>query len=243
MTIPKRQKSVYLYAIIIIVVAGTVIFLIYTGIISAKEVSIAFLASLGTFLGALFAFRLNENKETIKKLSGQRASLNRALFVLARQRNAVNTFGKYLVPFKSEIERAINLPAHKPPQYIDLKHNFEDLEFLLQIDQINLLMRLTVEQERFHQAFESLRIRNEFYVDELLPELSKHKFQGKNVTDNQLLDALGERILGTAINYADGLYFHIDECTQSIPAMHAELFAVAKELFPNEKFISFKAEA
>lgn len=243
MPLPKRPRSVFLYAAVVLVVAITVIWSIYVDFISGKEISTAFLASLGTFLGALFAFRLNENKEYLKQQGEQRASLNRALFVLARQRNAIKSYSKYLVPFKSEIERAFNLPAHKPPQYIDLKHKFEDLEFLLQTGQANLLMRLTIEQERFHQTFESLRIRNEFYVGEVLPELVKHEFNSKNVTDERLLDALGERIFRTSINYANTLYFHVEESAKSIPSMHTEVLMIAKTLFPNDKFITFDAEA
>jgi hypothetical protein len=238
----RRQRIQLLYAAILFVVAGIVIWSIATDIITEKEVSVAFLASLGTFLGALFAFRLNESKETSKKLSEQRAALNRALFVLARQRNAVKSFTKYLQPFNSDIERALMLPAHKPPRYEDLRQDFEAIEFLLESGKANVLMRIAIEDERFHQTFESIRIRNDFYVAEVQPELARHGFQG-NVTEKQLLEALGERIFGTAINYSNGLYFHVAESMKSIPSMHAEVLAIAKELFPNDMFLSFEAEA
>ncbi|MFZ2161680.1 MAG: hypothetical protein WAW02_05635 [Sideroxyarcus sp.] len=243
MSPPRRQTIQFLYATIIFVVAGVVIWSITTGIVTGKDVSVAFLASLGTFLGALFAFRLNESKETSKKLSEQRAALNRALFVLARQRNAIKSFAKYLQPFNSDIERALMLPAHKPPRYEDLRQDFESIEFLLENGKANILMRIAIEDERFHQTFESIRIRNDFYVTEVQPELSRHGFQGKDVTEKQLLEALGERIYGTAINYSNGLYFHVAKSMESIPSMHADVFAVAKDLFPNDKFISFEADA
>lgn len=237
---PKIQ---FLYAAIILIVGTAVVWSISTGALTGKEVSVAFLASIGTFLGALFAFRLNENKDAFKKLSEQRAALNRALFILARQRNAVESFKKHLQPFKNEIERALLLPAHKPPTYEGLKQNFETMEFLLEHGKANLLMRLTIEDERFHQTFESIRIRNDFYVAEVLPELARHGLQGKNVTDKELLELLGERIFGSAITYSKGVYFHISESEKSIPAMHSEVHAAAKEIFPNAKFISSGAEA
>lgn len=239
----RRWKIQLLYAAILVLISGVVIWSIETGIVTGKDVSVAFLASLGTFLGALFAFRLNESKEHSKKLSEQRAAINRALFVLARQRNAVNSFVKYLRPFNSEIERALMLPAYKPPRYEDLRQDFQAIEFLLESGKADLLMRVAIEDERFHQTFESVRIRNEFYVSEVLPEMVRHGFQGKSVTEQQLLEALGERIFRTAINYAKGVYFHVEESMKSIPSMHIEMHAVAKELFPNDKFISFKPEA
>jgi len=222
---------------IIIIIVGIILWSISTGDIAWKELSVAFLASLGTFLGALFAFRLNESKDYSKQQLERRTALSRALFILARQRDAIKSLIKLLAPYKAENGRAINLPAYKPPQYADLKQNFEDLEFLLQSDYINILMRLTIEQERFHQSIESLRIRNDFYIQEVQPQLEKHSLNGKNVTDKELRDALGERIFGTAINYANVLYSHIYENEESIKSMHLELFDVAKKLFPNDKFL------
>jgi hypothetical protein len=243
MTPNQRPKVQYLYAAIIVVVAGAVIWSIATGNVTGKEVSVAFLASLGTFLGALFAFRLNENKENAKTLSEQRAALNRALFVLARQLNAVKSFTKYLQPFNTSIERALLLPAHKPPQYENLRQDFKAIEFLLEHGGTNLLMRLAVEDERFHQTFEIIRIRNDFYVAEVLPEIARHGFQGKDVTWTQLNDALGERILESAVNYSKGVYFHVEESMKSIPQMHADVHAAARAIFPRDKFINFEAEA
>ena len=36
-----------------------------------------------------------------------------------------------------------------------------------------MLMRLSVEQEGFHQTLESLRVRNDFYVDEVQPVIAR----------------------------------------------------------------------
>ena len=239
----QYSRIQYIYATIVLGFGIALVLSIATGAITPKEISIAALASIGTFLGALFAFRLNENKEISKELSEHRAALNRALFILARQRNAVDSFKKYLPPFKTDVERALLLPAHKPPTYEGLNQNFETLEFMLEYGKANLLMRLAIEDERFHQTFESIRIRNDFYVSEVQPELARHGLQGKDVTDKQLFDLLGERIFGSAITYSKMVYFHVSESEKSIPALHAEVHAAANEIFPESKFISFGTEA
>lgn len=84
------------------------------GSVGEKEVAASFLAMVGTFLGALFAFRLNENKENMKVEEERKAALNRALFVVARQINALKSLSKHLAPFHTEFERAFNLPAVRP---------------------------------------------------------------------------------------------------------------------------------
>lgn len=239
---PKQSRSRYLYAALVFIVAAALIAFALSGTVTEKDVVGSFQAMLGTFLGALFAFRLNENKEQRKIEKEQKAALNRALFVLARQHNAIKSIAKHINPYTSEFERAFNLAANKPPSYSDLTHNFEELEFLLETVHLNVLMKLTVEQERFRQALEALRMRNNFYVDEVQPELARLSLNGQMVSVDQMKISLGERIFGTAINGANDLYAHIQDSSKSIPAMHAELFNVAKEIFPSERFIKFEPE-
>lgn len=237
MSLTKNSLPVFLYSLVITITVGIVLWSISTGELTKKELSVAFLAGLSTFLGALFAFRLNENKDLLKQRSDQKAALSRALFIITRQGNAINSIVNLLKDYESEIERAVNLPAFKTPSYSDLKHNFEDLEFLLETEYINLLMRLTIEQERFYQGFESLNIRNDFYVQEVLPQLALKSLRGKNLTDKEISDALGERIFETSINYANNLYYLIFKNQSSINQIHSELYKAAKAMFPNEKFI------
>ena len=121
-----------------------------------------------------------------------------------------------LAPFHTEFERAFNLPAVRPPSYSDLVHDYQDLDFLLEVGHPNVLMRLSVEQERFHQTLESLRVRNNFYVDEVQPVIAKNSFNRKPVPAQEFEAALGERLFGTAINSANILYSLVAESVQSL---------------------------
>ena len=72
--------------------------------IELKDVITSVLSLFATFLGASFAFRLNEDQELSKLNAAQRAAFNRVIFVLARQHNAIhqlkNDFEKYGSPFE-----------------------------------------------------------------------------------------------------------------------------------------------
>lgn len=233
----QDTNSRYFYAILVVIISIAVICFAISGAIGDREVAGALMALLATFIGALFAFRLNEDKDKKKILKAQKAALNRALFVLLRQYAAVALFSKFLEPFETVIDRAINLPAHQLPPYTGLTQDVEALEFLLETDHANVLMRLTVEQECFYQALESVRLRNRFYVDEVQHGIALLGISGKSCTEEQLLEGLGERVLGSAINYANGVYLHILTTKESLLKMHQELYTAAKELFPNERFI------
>ncbi len=202
-----------------------------------KDIGTGLLALLGTLLGATLAFRLNEDKESRKEDAARRSALNRALFVLARQKNAVALLAREMEPFKTPFDRAFNFPAAKVPPYEDLVQHFEGLEFLLNTSAVNTIMRLTVEQERFHQMLESLRVRNEFYVRELQPEISRHGLNGKEVSGTSVAQLFGDRLFGTAMNSSEILFNHVESSLKSIPEMQLELRIIAKRLYPDSKFV------
>lgn len=194
--------SPYLYFGILLVVACALVYFVLQGAVGTKEVGVAFLATVGTFVGALFAFRLNENKEQRTVHKERRSALTRALFIVIRQYNAVRSLRNNLQPYRSEFERAFNCPAFRPPSYSDLTHDFDSLSFLLEAAAPTLVMRLLVEQEGFHQTMESLRVRNELYIDEVQPVIANHGFNHRSVPAEEFQRTLGERLFGTAINGA-----------------------------------------
>ena len=135
-----------IYSLLVLAALALVGLFYYLDKLEGKDIGIGVLAMLGTLLGATLAFRLNESKEATKSSSEARAALNRALFILARQQNALILIAKQLEPFQTDGELAFNLPAAKVPTYEDLTHDFRALEFLLETSDANSLMQLTVEQ-------------------------------------------------------------------------------------------------
>ena len=208
-------------------------------VVTPHDISNVFFAMFGTFLGALFAFRLNESKDLAKIDKDRKSALNHALFILARQHNALQSFAKHLALHSTDFDRAFNLPAQKPPSYSDLIHDFQELEFLLESSDPDVLMRLAVEQESFHQTIESIRIRNEFYVNELQPALALSNLNFRRVSLNELEARLGVRLISTAISAAKNLYFHVESTEASLAAMRVDLFKVAKIIFPKDLFIKY----
>jgi len=235
----RIHPSKAIYAAIVLLAIALIGGAFYLDKLELKDVGTGLLALLGTLLGATLAFRLNEDKESKREVVAQRTALNRALFVLARQTNAVRLIARELEPFKTPFDRAFNFPAAKVAPYQDLVHRFEDLEFLLDTSDVNVVMRLTVEQERFHQMLETLRIRNEFYVSEVQPAIARHDLNGKDADVKSVAELFGARLFGTATNQAVILWDHVESSLKTIPEMHEELRAVAKRLYPKHNFVVF----
>lgn len=230
----------WIYPLALLTAAAIIAVLFFVGEVAARDLAVPLVSIFGTFFGATFAFRLNEEKETRKVRESRRETLNRALFILIRQANAIHQMTTEFEKYPSPFEKAFNLPALKPPPYDDLKHNLSDLEFLLESSTPGLLMEIAIEQERFHQALDSMNIRNTFYVGEVQPALEKLAINGKQVTFSETASLLGERLFGGAMNGAEGAWQHISSCNITIPAVHKALLQQAKALYPGHKFITYE---
>jgi len=239
MSIPSSRS--YLYFFILVAVASFVIYFVSQDVIDLKAIGSAFLAMIGTFIGALFAFRLNESKDNAQLSKERRASLYRAQLVVMRQYDAVHSLAKSLSPYKTDFDRAFNCPAFQLPSYSDLTHDFDSLVFLLEAEP-NLVKRMTITQYEFHQVMESLRVRNEFNLDEIQPAIASGGFNKRTFLVQDLEAALGEKLFGRALNYARNLHELVSQCEGSLLDMNNELFDTAKKLYPDSKFVKLSPE-
>lgn len=231
-----------LYGSLSVALALGILFLVVREVLTEREVAGALLAMLGTFLGALLAFRLNERKDELKIAKTQRQDLNTALFVLARQCNAIGSLRKGLGKFGSDFERAFNCPALRPPDYGNVSLDFGALAFILDQDP-SLLLKLSLEEEGFKQALQSLKTRNDFYISEVQPAIDRLGLNRKSMTMGELEAALGERLTQTAFNSARVVYQLVDEANEGLLTVHAQLFKIAKDLFPDAQFVKLQPQS
>jgi hypothetical protein len=209
------------------------------GLISKNDFGVAFLALLGTFFGALFAFRLDEDKEKKKEYQRRKSAMNRALLVLGAQHNELRIIKKELEKFPHLKACAFNMNAAQPVETLRLEQKIDDLDFLLESEAPNMLFKLHLEQLRFDQALEAVRMRNKHCVDVLQPAMEKHDLRGKMVSDAQVREALGNMIYETAVNTTATMAYHVGASDLSIPELAAEFRALAKKVQPGEKFLVF----
>ncbi len=210
---------------------------LYFGFINQSNIATTALSLFGTFFGATFAFRLNQYKENIQLESKHREAINRALFILIRQYNAVLEVNKDFRNYGTVIEKAFNMPAFKPPPYSDLTHNFNDLEFLLSSKNPNIIFDLSIEQERFYQTMESIKIRNEFHVNEFQILAEKNKLHEKSLTVAEMEALLGVRVFNASLQSVMQAEENVLEFIESCPKMLTSLTVLAKEIYPKHKFI------
>lgn len=134
------------------------------------------------------------------------------------------------------------MPAIKPPEYKSLTQNFNDLAFLLEldIDEIELLMKLTITQESFEITITALSLRNVLHIDEVLKAISEKKLNLKEFEERELETILGKRIFHSAIQGVNQIYDHVDHSAREIPLIFESVRFTAKKLFPKEKFFQIE---
>ncbi len=228
------------YFLIIVFIAILLAALSATDNFSANDFAKALFPLVATFLGAFLAFRLQEYREELKDQRHKKASINRAILVLGFQHNEIRQYVKSTSTYKDSIDLAINFPALQPPEKYDISQNFDDLYFLLESHSPNILFELIIEQSRFDQAMESIRIRNEFYVQKFQPILAEKQMKNKKMSKLEMEQELGEYLFCSAVNGAKSMSEHIQESDKSLFELLQKLRKLAKEIYPGDKFIEFE---
>jgi hypothetical protein len=191
-----------------------------------------------TFAGALSAYHLQNRREKIKEEKKKISDLNIALFTLLRQMNALASVKKDLDKYRDDKSRFFKLPPLQTNSYSDIRFDFQSLAFMLVSDDPNILHHLLVEQERFQQAIDAIKIRSEYQVKTIQPLLEAGDIGNKQVTWAEAEAAIGKYKLEGLVRGTDQVYYHVDESFNSSKNMLASLHASAKKQFPGVKFLT-----
>jgi hypothetical protein len=228
-----------IYALLTAAVAAALGWFRFDGTLDNKDLGTGLLALLGTFAGALLAFRLEESRDRAKDVAAQKAALNRALLVLGYHHNEIRTYCDLIAPYKQDIELAFNFPASEPPDHGDLRQRADELNFLLESRDPQILFELIIEQNRFDQAIQAIRIRNAFCVEHIQPAFAREGLNNRLISNREIEAKLGEYLYGAAIHGSQTMRDHVLASNQSLPDLATKLRAVAKELYPDERFVQF----
>lgn len=240
MKIGSTRWNATLHSAILALAIVGLIAIVSAGVVELKDIATGLLALVGTFAGALLAFRLQGYGEELKETARRKAALNRAILVLAAQHNEVRTSLQELSAYTTKLDRAFNMPASQPPESIDLRQQLDDLSFLIETGHPQLIFDLFIEQIRFDQAMQMIRTRNTFYVNEVQPKLAEVLPNGTRATEEEIRELLGERLFVGAVTGGEQVHFHLDGSNTSILEAMSKTRLVSKEIFPNVKFLTFE---
>lgn len=245
----KNNGKIFSSILLIILSIFLLLTLSRFGLITEANFQTGFTSLFGTICGAAIAFKLNKDKEENRlkndALEKNKKSINSALFILLRQFNATILLERHCEAYKKypEFHRALLMPATIFPDYSAVRFDFKELNFLVDMHKPEIAMNLSLMEETFSQMFGIFQRRNNTYVDRIQPIMKEHNFHSVDYTDEQREKLFSIDLRQIILRETNDVYDFIEHCKSDINKVRNELTAVAKEIFPGERFLSFEAVA
>lgn len=195
---------------------------------------------LAAFLGAWFAFRLQNNREENKKHQENIGAANRALFTLSRFISALEDIKRQVIdPVRDRPDRFVAMLPFLISNYDALRFDTKSLTFLLESNSPNLLGELITEENRFHQAINLLSNRSELHRHQVQPllEAAAVRIGGEHPIAD-IKKALGARIFTQITMATDDLIEHVDQTLSTSEDLSKRFVVAMKEIYPKSKFIT-----
>jgi hypothetical protein len=192
----------------------------------------------GTLLGAILAFKYQGIAEAVKREELRAGAINRAILVLVSQANYLSTVKTELSKYNGdESQRLSNLRSFPNPPASNIRQRVEDLVFLVELGESDLIMALEREQRRYDDCLLHLSIRNDLLFDIIHPLAARAGIMGKPITMEQFRQVLGEMNYGRWEAATQNVYKAVPAALVSNPALIRRLRDTGRKLFPRRKFI------
>ena len=197
---------------------------------------------IATLCGAFAAFRFNAKLEEGKELRKQEAlinekvaKLNKALLNIAIQLNVISNIVSVLNRYENIHEHAFKMRAEKnfnEKVYVDIN----ELSLILTNEPM-LLMELSVEQDGFIQTIESLKTRNEHYINVLQPSMTELGLLDRKSNTIEYEQVLPYHVFKGAYDSVEVLIENVKESEKGLEEKFNKLRVSCKNSFPNHKFM------
>lgn len=210
--------------------------------LAPKDIGSAILAGISTLIGAFYAFRLSERKEKEGERARRIHALNKALFSLGRQVNAIQYIREEVSAFDTDEKRLFGCKAAMPPDFSDVRVDFESLSFLLDSHDPDLLLRLTVEQDGFHLVMRAISLRAQYFVDQFQPAIMASGIMPGPFTFNDAREKIGSLVFDSALNYTTSMFTALDEALPRLQKIFLELEDLSRQLYPGERFLRLRVK-
>ena len=192
------------------------------------------------FIGAWFAFRLQNKNDLNKEESIKHLSGNKVLFQLMDEINWLhNLQDQQINPYRTDPARMFRMKpdiSMPPESAMDI----ECLSFILLTKHADLLGKLAIERRKFEQAVQIQKRRSTFYLEDIYPVLEKGGIKhGQDMDEQELRNLLGDQKWMLLESLTNHLIEQVDQTISSHTNMASELQSALTITMPKRKFIKF----
>ena len=161
-----------------------------------------------------------------------------------RMANTLMVYRKQIIePFRDSPRAFIEMPPTSHLLEDDINLYLDDLYFLLETEDRNLIGELMVERNRFRSALDAINERSRIHRNEVQPKLEQAGFaEGVNYSFDEIETFLGQRLYSTMKQSTSQLIIHVDQTIERLQKVSNKLTDALKSQYPNETIIKFGAE-
>ena len=186
-------ESLSALAVAVVIISA---FLMMVEQVGLPDIFIPSLATLAAaFTGAWAAFTLHSKREESEKHKRNIENANKALFVFYQMINELTVIQAQVIdPVRDDPIRFLSMSSYIVPDYSNLTFAFDGLSFIFKATDPNILAKLMIEQNNFHQAISTLDERSNFHLHSIQPQLDHSGFiEGEPYTMDNINEMLGLR--------------------------------------------------
>ena len=198
---------------------------------------------IAAFAGAWLAFLFNARTKKDEIVKQQVAAANKALFTLHMQLNSLIQLQEEVIdPVRDNPLRSIVMRPILGERYEHLGIDYGSLSFLLETKHAELLLHLSIQEERFNKSIITLNSRSELHLNEIQPLFEKAGIkEGEKLTKEKVEAAIGSRLYHTVERNTMYVIEIFDITVESLKTYIEKLRSALEEIFPKKKFIHFKS--
>ena len=199
---------------------------------------------LAAFLGAWFAFLLQNSKDEKKEKNHNSQALNKAQINLVQQLNFLTIFNKdFLLPNKESPIRWLAVPAAPYRDYKKLRIDAGSLAFLVESGNASLISEILVTEEIFQEVMNVINSRSDVHVTRLQLKLEEIGFEEGKPYDKPFEEferMLGERLVTELKRFTENLYENTKIAITSHEILIKKIKATGRDLFPDKRILSYE---
>jgi hypothetical protein len=205
----------------------------------AKEIFPSLATLLAAFLGASFAFLLQNRKQERDEKKKQITGVNRAIYMIYDMWNVLFQYQIEVInPIRERPDDWLNMPASLEGQFHEVRFPAKDLVFLLGTKHADLYTRILLEEQRYTIAMGSIRTRSRLVYDQLHPKMENLGFKiGEPLNLNAVEESLGPDLTNKLKQITRGIINNVDEDVASLRVLNDDLRNSMIEFFETNNLL------
>lgn len=197
---------------------------------------------VAAFAGSWSAFKWHEWHERKKIVENNIHAANKALYTLSNMWGVLYNYKIAIIdPYREKEDAWLNLPAGYNEYNGAAGFNLDDLAFLLGTEHANAVRNLLIEEQRFSQIMQNIRMRSNLVINHVFEKLSRARISvGQPQTEEEMEEVLGTGVVVQLRHITKAIIKDVDKSLTTVMAVHDELRDTMKAIYPGRKFIQIQ---